>query len=75
MINYPVKMSSSPTLTFYNPRTTNAKWRQLSNDIDSGTASSFFANESSVYIANSAGEASTSLVGIHMTANARLGGL
>ena len=72
--NYPVTMASSPSLTTYNPSAANANWRNITASADSG-APSFFNNGSNGFLilnTQQVGELQGYLVGIHITADARL---
>ncbi len=73
---FPVRMRSTPVLTFFNPSGLNANWRNFSLGADSGAASvaTFGINERTSYIDNPqvAGDAVTHVMGIHWTADAEL---
>ncbi|NIQ01602.1 MAG: hypothetical protein GWM98_15455 [Nitrospinaceae bacterium] len=72
---HPVRMRTSPTVTFYNPGASNSNWRNVDDVGDSGAPNvQIFSNESRTYIFN--GQVSTDNVGeslyLHATADAEL---
>lgn len=76
-LRYPIDMLASPTITYYNPSATNAKWRNTAGGTaDSGTAASFNAASTGVFVQNPqiSGDGVGAVICIHATANSRLGG-
>jgi hypothetical protein len=74
---YPASMLSTPVITYYNPSAANGKWRAINGaTADSGTPLNFFDSRDRVFVINPqvAGDVTGELCGIHMIANARLGG-
>lgn len=78
-IRFPVQMCGQPVVTFYNPISSNAKWRNLSVPQDSGTAAEVpgitaGSGGFTLYNPQASGDTVGGAIAVHMTANARLGG-
>jgi len=76
-VRYPVQMTSAPTITYYNTSAANGKWRAINGaTADSGTPTAFFSTADGHLVINpqTASDVLGSIICVHLTANARLGG-
>lgn len=74
MAHLPVRMRTTPAITFYNPNAANANWRNVTLAADSGVAANTGLGEQNFGAWNPqvAGDAVGNFVQVHATANARL---
>lgn len=72
-VQFPNPMALVPTMTYYNPSSANAKWRNVTNSSDSGTATTDIVSTRAVTIQNpGSADMTGNLLEIHLTADARL---
>ncbi len=75
-VAYPVKMRTTPSVTFYNPGAANANWRNRATPADSGPASLAYSElgDSSLVIANNqvAGDLVGQTIYVHLSCDAEL---
>lgn len=75
-VAYPVKMRTTPSVTFYNPAAANANWRNRATPADSGPASLAYSElgDSSLVIANNqvAGDLVGQTIYVHLSCDAEL---
>jgi hypothetical protein len=71
---FAVNKRTTPTMTYFNPRAANAKWRNESDGADSGTAATQYAGESMVFVENPqvAGDGVGEFLIVHAQADAEL---
>lgn len=75
-MRFPAAMAQVPAITTFNTSAANAKWRNQTAALDSGTPIIFNPGKRGVSVHNPhvAGDGANALMSIHVVANARLGG-
>lgn len=73
-MGFPVPMRTQPVMTFYNPISANANWRNYTANADSGAAAGTAIGEPGLGMTQTqvAGDAVGAICGVHWTADARL---